>query len=186
MHMRTLGLVAAVSSLPLAVPLAAQAVMLQGQVEIAGGLVDLQTANFAAGGNLDYVDNMVDVSFATGDFASLIGTNATFNDLSFTPGEVIYFGESGLMFTAGAFGDFDNTAPDWAFMASGILQLDGFDPTPGVFAFSTQATSGGQAVATFSSSTTAVPATPIPVPASVVMLFGALGGLAFIARRRNA
>jgi hypothetical protein len=182
MKMRTLGLAVTVAWLPLA----AQAVPLQGQIEIAGGLVDLTTADFSAGGNLDYVDNTVDVSFATGDFTSLIGTSATFNDLSFTPGEVIYFGESGLMFTADSFGDFDNTGPDWAFMASGILQLDGFDATPGVFAFSTQATSGGQTVATFSSSTTATPATPIPVPASVLMLFGALGGLAFIGRRRNA
>jgi hypothetical protein len=178
MQLRTLGLAAAVASLPIA----AQAVMITGQLEIAGGLVNLATANFEDDGTLDFIDNTADVDFASGSFSFLQDSIVSFNNLNFVPGEEIYLGDSGLRFTAESFSDFDNTPPDWAYMAKGIIELDGFEATPGTFAFSTQAT-GGQSFASFSSSTTP---TPIPVPASVLMLFGALTGLGLLGRRRDA
>lgn len=182
MQLRTLGLAAAVAS----VPLAAQAVMITGQLEIAGGLVDLATANFENNGNLEFFDNTADVDFASGSFSTLTEDSiVSFNNLNFVPGEEIYLGESGLRFTADSFSDFDNSSPDWAYMANGVIELDGFDATPGVFAFSTQ-TTGGQSFASFSSSTTPTSTTPVPLPASVMLLFGALTGLGMLGRRRNA
>jgi hypothetical protein len=178
MQLRILGLAAAVASLPIA----AQAVMITGQLEIAGGLVNLTTVNFEDNGNLDFINNTADVDFASGSFSFLQDSIVSFNNLNFVPGEEIYLGDNGLRFTAQSFSDFDNTSSDWAYMANGTIELDGFEATPGIFAFSTQ-TTGGQSFASFSSSTTP---TPIPVPASVLMLLGALTGLSLLGRRRDA
>jgi hypothetical protein len=164
-----------------AAPAQAALISSDSQLEIAGGLVDLTTINIASGGNVTFLDNTVAVDSAFGDFASLADTIVTFtNPLTLTVGETIYVGDSGLSFTATSFNAFDNVGPEWGFEASGIITLDGFDATPGFFAFSTQRATGAT-FASFSTSTTV-----IPLPASVFMLMAALGGLGVVSRRRSA
>jgi hypothetical protein len=160
----------------------AEAVQIRGQLDITG-VVNVQTSDFAPGGALDFDQGNAfnQVVIATGDFSSIaLGTSPTLFDLDFTAPETVYTVD-GFTFTATSFFDFDNAFPGRGFAANGILSGAGFDDTPGVLAFSTQATSSGQVLASFSSSTTA-----IPLPASVLMLLAALGGLGIVSRGRSA
>lgn len=180
MRLRTLAIAAAVA----AVPFAAHAVMLTGQLDIVG-VVDLDDSDFVSGGFVDFEPNQSSgVLIAEGDFAAFSGTTFDLFDVTLSGSQLVYSGD-GLTFTANEFFGFDNDVSDGdrGFMARGLLELAGFESTPGLFSFSTQENSPGQSIASFSSTTTA---TPIPLPASVLMLMGALGGLAFIGKRRAA
>lgn len=162
----------------------AQAVMINGQLDIIG-IVNVQSSIFAPGGTLDFdqASPANIVAFATDDFASFVsvGMTPTLFDLTFT-GPVSVYSIGGFTFTANSFFDFDNASPGRGFAANGILSGNGFGATPGLLTLSTQSNSGSQIKASFSSTTTA---TPVPVPASVLMLLSALGGLGLFSRRRR-
>lgn len=181
MKLRTLTLAAAMASFPLV----SQAALIQGQLDISGR-VNLSNSTFTKTGNVDFDDTVSEIGFAdiaTGDFSSVNTqydpnpTQFDFTDIIFSNPGTLYEG-GGFEFIATEFFAFDNGAPSLGFMAKGIIRAAGFDDTPGNFSFSTQS---GVAVASFSSTTTVV-----PLPASVLMLMGALGGLAFLGRRRSA
>lgn len=178
MKLRTLAIAAAVA----AVPIAGHAARINGQLDIVG-VVNVQNSEFVSGGVVDFDPNTSSgVLIADGDFTPFSGTAFDLFDLTLTGTQLVYSGD-GLSFTANEFFGFDNDASDGdrGFMARGVLELAGFDATPGLFSFSTQENTAQQVRASFSSTTTA-----IPLPASVLMLMGALGGLAFIGKRRSA
>lgn len=185
MNLRSVAFVAA-AAIALS-PMAAQAVPISGKVGLTG-IVDTDNSTFSADGSLDFNPEFGKSVDAVGDFAVINtvleagdDTLFTFNDLGFTPGEVIWEG-GGFSFTATAFRNFDHTASGLAFVADGIINssLAGFDPTPGLFELSTQ---GIESLVSFSSTTTA---TPVPLPASVFLMFGALAGLGVLTRHRKA
>lgn len=163
-----------------ALPLAAEAVMISGQLDITG-IVNVQNSSFVPGGFLDFEGDGT-VVIATDDFSGLFGATATLFDLDFVAPEDVYT-VGGFTFEATSFFDFDSAIPGRAFSASGVITGNGFDATPGLLRLSTQSTSPTQLIASFSSTTTA---TPIPLPASVLMLMAALGGLGVVSRRRMA
>lgn len=148
------------------------------QIDIVG-VVDVQNSNFEPGGLLIFEGDGL-VNIATGDFAGLMGSSATMSNLTFTPPEQVW-SVGGFTFTAESYFDFDSAIPGRAFKSTGFISGNGFEPTPGILALSTQSTSPSQVNASFSSSTIST----IPLPASVLMLFGALGGLAVLGRRRS-
>lgn len=173
-----------------ALPAAASAAVL-GQLDISG-VINNATTTFSPTGGVDFAQPMLGTAeIATGIFADIITVNefllgggdpTTFDlfDINFADApETIYAG-GGFSFIASSFFGFDNetlTDDDRGFSARGTV----FGPSglrlPGTFAFSTQ---GIQAQVSFSSTTTAV-----PLPASVLMLLGALGGLGVLSRRRQ-
>lgn len=158
----------------------AQAAMIDGQLDITG-VVNVQTSDFMPGGALDFEGNG-NVIIATGDFAGLLGSSASLFDLAFSAPELVY-SVGGFSFTAIGYFGFDNDLPGRGFAANGVLTAVGYDDTPGLLTLSTQSNNSDQLMASFSSSTTA---TPVPLPASALLLLGALGGLGFVSRRRNA
>lgn len=171
-------------------PLAAQAAMIEGQLDIVG-VVNVQTSTYEAGGNLDFDQDAPGnrVNFVTGDFADYVSVLdvPTLFDLNFTAPETVY-SVGGFVFQALSFFDFDNTFPGRGFAASGTITGNGFDATPGLLTFSTQTTNSSILQASFSSTTTPV-AAAIPLPASALMLltaFGGLGGAAGLMRRRKS
>ena len=148
------------------------------------GIVNVQSSTFAPGGNLDFDQGnpLTFVVISTGDFAPFVspGATPTLFDLDFTPSEPVW-SVGGFTFTANSYAAFDNAFPLRGFEAFGTITGNGFDPTPGMFALTTQGLSGDQLQASFSSSTIA-----IPLPASVFMLLAALGGLGVLSRHRGA
>lgn len=162
----------------------AQAVMINGQLDITG-IVNVQTSDFMPGGALDFDQGSPEnlVVIATGDFSSIpLNTSPTLFDLTFVAPEDVY-SVGGFTFTANEYFDFDNAFPGRGFAANGTISGNGFDDTDGLFTLSTQSNTPDQVQASFSSSTTAM---PIPLPASVLMLLAALGGLGVVSRRRSA
>ena len=180
MKLRTLAIATAVA----AVPLASHAALISGQLDIVGA-VNVDNSSFIDGGFVDFDPNQsAGVIIAEGDFAAFSGTTFDLFDVTLSGTQLLYSGD-GLTFTANEWFGFDDDASDGdrSFMARGVLQLAGYDDTPALFSFSTQENNPNQVRASFSSTTTA---TPIPLPASVLMLMGALGGLAFLGRSRSA
>jgi hypothetical protein len=143
-------------------------------------------ADFTPTGFVNFEPEGAVASRATGDFAGFVNTifevgadtPFTLNDIDFTNLGVIYFSDD-ISFEATSIVSFDNTAnPTAGFKAGGIVTLTGLDPTPGFFSLSLQ---DDKVEVSFSSTTTV-----IPLPASVLMLLGALGGLGLVSRRRSA
>jgi hypothetical protein len=163
----------------------ASAATINGQLDV-GGVVNVQSSNFEPGGNLDFDQGniMNEVVIATGDFATFVspGDAATLFDLAFSAPEDVYT-VGGFTFRATSYFDFDNAFPGRSFAANGVLTGNGFDATQGLLTLSTQSNNAGQTVASFSSTTTT---NVIPLPASVLMLLAALGGLGIVSRRRAA
>ncbi len=176
MKLKSVIAAAAIATLPLAV----QAAPLTGQLDLVG-VVNLQGSQFMPSGSVDFIGSGLAI-IATEDFAAFMGTAFDLFDIDFEMPDLVYSG-GGLSFTATNYTGFDNASPGRGFSATGVLKLAGYDDTPGVFALSTQETNANQVRASFSSST--MPA-PVPLPASVLMLLGALSGLGVISRQRKA
>jgi hypothetical protein len=178
MKLRTLALAAAIA----AVPLVGQAALIQGQLDITGN-INLRGSTFSQTGNVDFDPEQGFANIASGDFSpvnTMFEGDATvfdLTDIQFASPGTIYEG-GGFEFVATSFFGFDNEGDARGFRANGIIRALGFDDTPGMFSFSTQ---DDLTNVSFSSTTTV-----IPLPASVLMLLGALGGLAFIGKRRSA
>ena len=159
----------------------AQAAIIDGQLDITG-IVNVNNSTFAPGGFLDF-DGDGTVVIATGDFSSIaLGSSATLFDLDFSAPEDAY-SVGGFTFTTDNYFDFDNEFPGRGFSATGVLSAAGYTNTAGLLTLSTQSNTSSQILASFSSSTTA---TPIPLPASVLLLLGGLAGLGAVSRGRFA
>lgn len=162
----------------LTAPVAAFALPITGQIDIAGTL-HTATSSFNAAGHAD-LDTIGIVINATGDFAGLtpLSTLVTLADIEFsTPAQIWSVG--GFTFTATSFDSFEDTDTK-AFVAHGILEGAGFDPTEGELAFTSQLV-GRATNVSFSSTTVA----PVPLPAGGLLLITALGA-GVVARRRKA
>ncbi len=176
-------------------PMAAQAVPVSGQLDISGQ-IDVPTSDFSVTGGVDFNPQIAGATGATGSFAPVVtlaeslgggGTVTGFDlfDIDFAAGTpfVIYATEAGfapsITFSATSYGGFDNDGSDGTrgFFANGIISIAGFDDTEGLLQVSTQEIKG---VANVSFSATTV----VPLPAGIVFLLTALGGLGFVARRR--
>ena len=174
-RMKTLGLAAVVA---VALPVSAFAATISGQIDIAG-VVNLNNSTFDATGNAD-LEPIGAVLIADGDFSSIstLVDPAALNDINFAaPGQIWSVG--GFTFTASLFSNFQDSATK-AFNAEGTIAAAGFDDTKFFMTFTSQ--ENGNAVKV-SFSSTALPS-PIPVPASGLLLVGGLGALG-VARRRK-
>jgi hypothetical protein len=174
-------------TLALALPLAAVAAPITGQLDITG--LVLQSSQFTATGSADFSQNIGTSNQATGDFDALVTevleggviTQFTFTDpIDFTSPGVIYT-SGDITFTATSFSDFDNTGDVRGFNAIGTISATGFDDTPGVFSFSTQ----GVGTVQVSFSSTTLP-TPVAEPGSIALLAISLLGLGLVRRRRGS
>lgn len=166
-------------------PMAAQAVPISGQLDITGNL-NSATTEFTPTGLVDFDPETAVSTVATGTFAPLVTTvfeggaptSFALTDIDFTAAPGLVYSGGGITFTATSFGGFDDIAdPVRGFFANGIISIAGFDDTEGVLTVSTQAGKGTGQIS-FSSTTV------IPLPAGIVFLLTALGGLGFVARRR--
>jgi hypothetical protein len=171
---------AVVGALLTVAPLAASAATISGTIGITG-TVNMGTSVFAIGGNVD-LNDPGNVIIATGDFSVLptglagYGTVAL-TDISFAAPGVIW-SAGAFTFTATSFVNFVDEAVNKGFTALGVMTAAGFDATTGIMSFTSQELTSG-ATATFSSTTV------VPLPAAGFLLFGALGGLGFVGRRRR-
>jgi hypothetical protein len=172
--MKTLGLAAVVS---VALPVSAFAATISGQIDITGA-VNLPTSSFDAAGNADLEPTGL-VVVSTGDFSGIaFGTPVAMADISFAaPGQIWSVG--GFTFNASLFSNFQDSATK-AFNAVGTIAAAGFDDTRFFMTFTSQ-TNGPAVQVSFSS--TSLPS-PVPVPASGLLLVGGLGALG-VARRRK-
>jgi hypothetical protein len=171
-----------------ALPLSANAVVL-GQLDLVGN-VNPSNSEYTETGQVDLYPTAT-ATIATGVFDSVItneealgnGDPTVFEvfDLAFdNPDPQLVFTGGGFSFTATSFLNFDNQFPGRAFDAQGFA-TGPFGSLPGVFSLSSQARGPGETRVSFSSTTTVV-----PVPASVLMLISALGGLGLLSYRRGA
>ncbi len=178
----------------------AYAVPITGQLDINGSLSSSSFFGLGnAGVDIDFDPQTAAAQIATGSFAPIVTvpeflanplgptiTGFDLFDIDFEAGTpfTIYTTNVGftpvVSFTATNYGLFDNDASDGTrgFVANGIISIDGFDDTVGVLAVSTQEVKQTANVS-FSSSTV------VPLPAGIVFLMTALGGLGFIARRKS-
>jgi len=154
-------------------PIAATAATITGSIDISGS-VNLGSSDFSTTGSADLNDPGF-VVLSSGDFSSIgAGTSVTLIDIDFTsPGDI--WEVAGFTFTASGFTNFVDTAIK-SFTAIGSVSGNGFDQTSGVLSFTSQGSTGNVSF----SSTTAV-----PLPAAGFLLFGALGGIGFVGRRRR-
>ena len=132
-----------------------------------------------------------EVDSTAGDFTVLDSTTGTIEDFSFLlagdsanypypPVIAFQIGTSGFQFDLETIQEDFNSGSSIVLSGTGTFHLDGFDPTPGVFEFSSQTTG-----TTFSFSASES-ATPVPEPGSMLLLGTGLLLLGTSVRRRLA
>lgn len=177
-QLKALGAVLAMGVLSLTAPSPAEAATVSGQVEIAG-IIDVTASDFSETGSVSFTFPGFAL-FGTGDFASDAGTFVSLFGFDFDAAgeQTILTLASGISFVAQSFSDIQDDAIK-SFTATGFLSGGAFEDT---FASLNFATSGSSnAVTSFVSSVA-----PVPVPASGILLVGALAGFGLMKRRRKA
>jgi hypothetical protein len=159
-----------------------------------------ELSDFSGATGLDFTDTgsltpgvagTFEVDSTSGDFTILDSTTGTIEDFSFLlagdsanypypPVIAFQVGDSGFQFDLDTITQDFNSGSSLVLSGTGTFFLDGFDPTPGVFEFSSQTTG-----ATFSFSASES-ATPVPEPGSMLLLGTGLLLLGSSVRRRLA
>ena len=161
-----------------------------GQLDVVGNLNPANSTHTPTG-QVDFVGDG-SATNATGVFSpvvtieeALLGpifspTVFSLFDIEFeeTTPQLIYSG-GGFSYFATSFMDFDNELPGRAFDAMGFVTGPS-GRLPGMFSLSSQVNDIGQALVSFSSTTTVV-----PVPATLLMLVSALSGLGLLSYQRS-
>lgn len=124
-----------------------------------------------------------------GDYASVpLGTPVTFSDFTFYPSSLLPINDLWSFTSGGKTYNFDLLAVTashdpvntLALNGTGLLEITGFDNTPGTWSLTTQ--DGKEGTLTFSSQASAV--APVPEPGSVMLLGVGLLGFAIFGKRR--
>ena len=171
-----------------AMPFAASAATLNGDIEISG-TVNVPPTEFSSTGEVQFalseavvldatgsIDGLFDTVTETGSFAT--ADTVTVSDFEFDNLAALVWSGNGVSFFLEAVNAFDNDGSDGdlGFVGVGFVTHGG-TRSNGFIEFSTQA---GTGVVSFSSTTV------VPLPAAGFLLIGGLGGLVALKRRKKA
>jgi len=182
----------ALAAAGLAMSMSANAALIEGAISMSGGWTPVDAANNpttigAATGIQFEAGSFVTIPAPTGDlaFISFLDpvdmTDFQFNPLSPSPVVPLYeITQAGLTlsFDLVTISIGEQISTSLRLEGEGIMNLTGFDPTPGIWRFTGQGAGG-----TFSWSASSA---AVPEPATIGMLGLALAGIAAVRRRRVA